>query len=428
MLKKILIIVTLFLSVYSFAQKNNASVYSFYGIGESLKSNTAEQFSMGGIGATLSDSYHINLINPAANTSLFFTTYAIGGEFKSISAKDSFGEETGATSHLSYLVVGVPFSQKGAFTFGLLPNTSVGYSLISKEYDTDGETLLDATAYDGTGGTSKVFFGLGYKLFKGFSLGLQGSYIFGNVENSIINQARNASLATKYESISSLSSFSFNTGFHYKQKLKNQLNIEVGGSIELENELDIDSEEYLYSVSLSTFESPRDTILDVDGKGIIKNPLKSTLGLGLGKDNKWFASVDYSYRKPIEFEGEFFNSYTRIKYTDYSRISIGGFYIPKFNSITNYWQRVTYRVGVRLEQTGLMIQGVENESVFSEINDFGISFGVGLPVSKQLSNLNLGFEFGKRGKTYNGLIQENYVNLKLGLSLNDKWFKKREIF
>lgn len=428
MVKNTLVIVTLFLSVFSFAQKNNASAYSFYGIGESLKSNTAEQFSMGGIGATLSDSYHINLLNPAANTSLFFTTYSLGGEYKSITAKDNVGKETGSTTHLSYIAVGVPFSKKGAFTFGLLPNTSVGYSLVNSEFDTSGETEMERTTYDGTGGTNKVFFGIGYKLFKGLSLGVNGSYIFGNVENSIVNLERNASLATKYESISNLSAFSLNTGFHYKHKLKNDLNIEVGGTVELENKMDFDSNEYLYSVSFAANESPRDTILNEEAKGKIINPLKTTLGVGLGKENKWYAGADYSFRKPIEFEGAFFNSYEKIKYTDFSSIAIGGFYIPKFNSITSYWQRVTYRAGVRFEKTGLMVQGIENESDFSEINDFGISFGIGLPVSKQLSNLNVGFEFGKRGKTNNGLIQENYVNLKLGLSLNDKWFKKREIF
>ena len=42
--------------------------------------------------------------------------------------------------------------------------------------------------------------------------------------------------------------------------------------------------------------------------------------------------------------------------------------------------------------------------------------------------LNIGFEFGKRGKVTNGLIQENYINFRLSLSLNDKWFRKLEIF
>ena len=80
---------------------------------------------------------------------------------------------------------------------------------------------------------------------------------------------------------------------------------------------------------------------------------------------------------------------------------------------------MTYRAGIRYEDTGIMIR---NES----INDFGISFGLGLPVGRSLSNLNVGFEFGKRGTTDSGLIKENYANFHISLSLNDKWFIKRK--
>ena len=63
----------------------------------------------------------------------------------------------------------------------------------------------------------------------------------------------------------------------------------------------------------------------------------------------------------------------------------------------------------------------------TEVNDFGMSFGVGLPMGKQLSNVNLGFELGKRGELNNGLIKENYLNFRLSLTLNDKWFNKRKL-
>jgi len=47
--------------------------------------------------------------------------------------------------------------------------------------------------------------------------------------------------------------------------------------------------------------------------------------------------------------------------------------------------------------------------------------------SIRFSNLNLGFEYGKKGTTDNGLLEEKYVNFRLSLSLNDIWFKKRKI-
>ena len=80
---------------------------------------------------------------------------------------------------------------------------------------------------------------------------------------------------------------------------------------------------------------------------------------------------------------------------------------------------MTYRAGLHFENTGLEIN---NET----INEFGISFGLGLPVGNVFSNANIGFEIGKRGTTRANLVQENFMNLQLSLSLNDRWFQKRK--
>jgi len=60
------------------------------------------------------------------------------------------------------------------------------------------------------------------------------------------------------------------------------------------------------------------------------------------------------------------------------------------------------------------------------INDMGMTLGVGLPISGSFSNVNLGFEFGKKGTTNANLVQENYANFSASFSLNDKWFVKRK--
>ena len=59
------------------------------------------------------------------------------------------------------------------------------------------------------------------------------------------------------------------------------------------------------------------------------------------------------------------------------------------------------------------------------IENTGITFGVGLPVAG-FSNVNMGFELGKLGSGDDSLIEENYVNIRIGFSLNDRWFIKRK--
>ena len=62
----------------------------------------------------------------------------------------------------------------------------------------------------------------------------------------------------------------------------------------------------------------------------------------------------------------------------------------------------------------------------SAIDEFGISFGLGLPVGQFFSNANIGIEIGQRGTIDNNLIEEDFVNIQIGLSLNDRWFVKRK--
>lgn len=427
MIKKIIVVITLFVSIVGFSQKNNTSAYSFFGIGDKNNLNTVEQLSMGGVGVSLNESYHLNFLNPAANASLKFTTYTMAIENLNISAQDSNSKQKAAATYLSYLALGFPIGEKAGMTFGLLPNSSVGYSLVSNVLDAE-NNISGITQYSGEGGTNKVFLSVGYKPFKNLSVGLQGNYIFGKIENSVLNQERNVALATKYQTISNIKSFTLNAGFQYKRKLNTKLDFLFGGNFDFSNEINADGNEYLYSLSLGSVEFPRDTILNVQSSGYLKSPLKTTLGVGLGKENKWYAGVDYSFQNALKLEGELFNKYSKVDYDKSNKVALGGFYTPKYNSITSYWDRVTYRAGVKYENTGLMVDASGNGTDFTAIDDFGISFGVGLPVSKQLSNLNLGFEIGKRGQTAKGLVQENYFNFRLGLSLNDKWFKKLEIF
>lgn len=428
MIRKIIVVVLmLFVSVGIFAQKNNTSAYSFFGIGDKNSLNTVEQLSMGGIGVALNDVYHLNFSNPASVASLSFTTYTLAIENKNTNAQDSNSEQSAAATYLSYLAFGVPIGEKGGLSFGLLPNSSVGYSLVSNVLDIE-DVLTEATLYNGEGGTNKVFLNFGYKPFKGVSVGLQGNYVFGKIENSIINQTAEALLATKYETVSNVKGYSLDIGFQYETGLSDKVDLSLGASFDLNNTIETKGNEYLYSVSLTSFESPRDTILNINSVGELKSPLKATLGAGIGQKNKWFAGVDYSFQDALKLEGSIFNSYSKIAYDNYSKIAIGGFYTPKFNSISSYWDRVTYRAGLKFEKTGLLVDAAGTGNDFTAIDDFGISFGVGLPLSQQLSNINLGFELGKRGNTSNGLVQENYFNFRLSLSLNDKWFKKLEIF
>ncbi|NRA93858.1 MAG: hypothetical protein HRU26_14485, partial [Psychroserpens sp.] len=162
--------------------------------------------------------------------------------------------------------------------------------------------------------------------------------------------------------------------------------------------------------------------VDLESSGLDQTdltlPYRLSFGGGIGQPRQWFLGAEYVYQNTSAFSNPVV-SIDNTTFVNASSFSLGGFFVPDYDSFSSYWKRATYRAGVRFENTGLEIND-------ETINEFGISFGVGLPVGKWFSNANLGVEFGQRGTTNANLIQENFVSFRLSLSLNDRWFEKRK--
>ena len=429
MIKRILIVVLVTISASLVAQRNSSSPYSFFGIGEDVSRTTVEQASMGGIGVALKDVNHLNFINPAANADLRFATYAIGGEVSLLNISNGTSEDSGNTTSLRYIALGFPIGKNAGFTTGLQPVSNVGYELLNTTNDTNGD-FLEATRFSGNGGTSRLFGAFGLNVFKDLAVGFEAAFIFGTINNSISNQRANVSLLTRYEKETRVRGGQFKLGTQYKRKLNNNLDLNVGLALQLESDLSVTGSEILYSYNFSPFsglEEPRDTLYNRSVNGKLINPVKTIMGIGIGKENKWYAGIDYEFQDAFQNQGNLVQGST-YKFESSNRLSLGGYYIPKISSISSYWDRVTYRGGLRFQKTGLLVDGTNSGTNFTSIDDFGINLGFGLPMPRQLSSLNLGFEYGQKGTTNDNLIKESYFNVRLSLSLNStNWFKKRQI-
>ncbi len=237
-------------------------------------------------------------------------------------------------------------------------------------------------------------------------------------------------MGTKHERELNIRGGEIKLGAQYQTELKNKLKFTTGAAFALNTNLSATGSERLYSLSLSNsgLEIGKDTLYSRSISGDIRMPLRATFGVGLGKKDKWFVELSQEFREEWSTSNQINLSSGRYQYESGRKLSFGGYYIPKINSISNYWDRVTYRAGVRFEKLGLLVDGLGTGESLTSINDFGINIGFGLPLPKLLSNINLGFEYGQRGTIDNNLIKENYYNIKLSLSLNSlSWFIKRKI-
>jgi len=422
MIKDIIVIAILFISTLSFSQATNSSPYSLFGIGDQANLKTVEEMSMGQMGGTLNSEYQLSFTNPASYGSLKWTTYVFAGGNKTNYVDDGEREQTSSAAALSYIALGIPIRGNQGMVMGLQLNSAVGYSLVDQTFDADGE-LSEIDRYYGNGGTNRVFLGYGYQFPFNFSAGVELAYVFGGIDNNVLNRRNNVQLATQHLTDSRITGTSAKLGLHYAPKISDKLRLKVGLSADLPSTMNEDGAVLLYTIvnDEDAIGIPVDTISSSDYKATIKSPLKTAISAGFGEDNKWFIGAEYTFQNPIEFSGGIYEDATFYRYDKFSNISVGGFFTPNLMSISNYFNRVTYRAGFNYQKTGLLV----NET---EINEYGISFGVSLPMGLKISNVNLGFELGKRGTTDNGLIEEDFFNFRLSLSLNDKWFRRQKIY
>ncbi|MEC5164981.1 long-subunit fatty acid transport protein [Flavobacterium sp. PL11] len=413
MIKKIIVSLCLLLSLVSFAQDGTASPYSFYGIGDVRFKGTHEIRSMAGI-AIEQDSIHMNLQNPASYASLKLSTFTLGGTYATSKLKDEKNAANTKRSTLDYLAVGLPLGKFGV-GFGLIPYSSVGYKIRKI-----GLADQNNQSFNGTGGLNKAFIGVGYKITPQLSIGADANYNFGKIETSNFEYITGIATGTRELNDVDLSGVNFNAGLMYQTKIYKKvsffssLNYSIESTLNSKNTRNISTALYNSNFDLSIV----DVLQDIKEEKKLEVPSKYALGAGVGEAQKWLVGIGYSFQKAASLSNTY-NSLANVTYEKNAKYSIGGYYIPNYNSFSSYAQRVTYRGGFRYENTGLVINA-------EPINDMALTLGFGLPLSGTFSNVNIGFELGKKGTTTANLVEENYANLSISLSLNEQWFIKRK--
>lgn len=415
-MKKILYIFLTLISLSSFAQVGTGSPYSFVGFGETNFRGNHLNRAMGGIDVYI-DSIHPNINNPASYGKLKATTYSVGVNYRNNILANNSETQKITTSAIDYIAVSIPTKRFG-FGFGIVPFSSVGY-LLQEITQTNQKDAINR--FTGEGGVNNAFLSFGFKALKGLNIGFTSNYKFGDItyrKTQVIDGVENG---TYLESNSSLSGIKFKASANFTIPYKG---LELHGLLSFSPETDLTSQnvQIVYTRSLLNGDQLGDfEETDLVSSGLDKTkfrlPTTSSLGLGIGKNKKWFIGAQYDKINNSRFTNEFINQ-SSITYEDTSRFGFGGFYIPEFTSITSYWKRIVYRFGYRSEGKGYRLN---NQS----IKENGITFGLGLPMAG-LSNTNVTFEIGKLGTKNNNLIEENYWAIRLGFSLNDVWFIKRK--
>ena len=398
----------------SLAQQTTSSPYSRFGMGD-LNSQFSSVFnSLGGGGYAINDNKIINPFSPASYSSYQSNSFlfSTGINNETIDIQSLTDNQTVNNLSLSHILFGFPLTKKIGSSFGIIPFSSIGYSMQNRD-DIFGADML----YDGDGGISKVYFGSSLELHQNLSVGANASYLFGGLnrrkrlvfdDETIFNSRSN--------SLINIKGIYYEFGAVFSKKIDDN-NSQISISINTSNNTNVDAkrtnlvETFEYS---GTNEIVKDTFVNSVEKGSMILPKYTNLGLAYSLD-KWLFVFDYSTQNWSDYE--LFEESDSL--TNSQRISGGLQYTPDISSVNQFYKRCHYRVGLALNTTPLQINN-------TQLEDKSISFGIGIPIKKNKSTYDISLILGQRGTTSNNLLKENYVKIGLTMSFEGIWFVKQK--
>ncbi len=397
---------------------NTSSPYSRFGMGDLQSYGFGRSAAMGG--ASLASRYNqqINISNPASYSAIdsltFMFEFGIDGTYSKF--ENDLGSANTNDVNFQYFAMKFQITNRIAASLGLTPFSDMGYTVdVNEEIDNVGGVL---TKYYGAGTVSNAFFGIAVEPFKNLSVGANLNYMFGKLNHNAEVYFLDASDFYGIQQYGDfrISDFTLDFGVQYTLPLKDDTHLVFAAILENKPEYSAHFSNITQKNLSSGNTIDRDTLFyTVEEESTINMPLTFGGGISFVKDNVLEINVDYFYQSWSD--AVFFGSKSNFL-TDLNKFAIGGEWIPNKFSIRSYVSKIAYRVGFKYEETYLQFGD-------QQINDFGISFGVGLPISRSLSTVNIAAEFGRRGTTENGLVLENYARLNLSVNLYDLWFVKR---
>jgi len=403
-----------------FAQTGVDSPYSRFGIGNlETRAPNARLQAMGGIGNAIGAPRFVNPVNPASYDrfdSLSFL-FNVGFNASAVTYVTTKQTENGNGVGINYFSAGFPVLKWWRMAVGLLPTSNIAYNVVVPGVSPQG--IAVNKSYEGSGGLNTLYFGNSFRLANQFSVGVNLNYNFGRtITSSFLYFPDSVNMATtKVENTSLINDISFNYGLLYTAPINSNNFLHFGLTYSQQMKLGA-TREYLIKSQFGGLQGNVATVVDTilyrpKENGVLVMPQKAGIGLAYEKKEKLLIGFDFNWQNWEKFE--FFNQ--RDSLNNSWNMAAGAQYIPNYSSISGYWKRVTYRAGARYGQTYLKING-------EPINEFGISFGIGLPLPRSLTTVDLSLEAGRRGTTAKNLIRESFVNFTVGVSIYERWFVK----
>ncbi len=403
----------LIITQLSYSQNNTNSPYTRFGYGDITDSNSGEQRAMGGLSIGTRSKYGINTVNPASYSVVDSMTFMFDVGVSALISRFSDSKMTTnkMNANLEYISMQFPLWKKVGFSAGLLPYSFSGYNFSTTSnlpLDLYPDTVKITQNFMGNGGVNQVYSGLSINLFDHLSIGVNAYYMFGSSINTRELRFGKKDFYPSYQMDSiTVSSFRFRYGMQYHNTFAEKHFVSLGAIYEMKMKFNAEFSELTGSVDQEV--TP---FLPVNKE--FEMPEMLGAGIQYTYNNQLTLGLDYTIQNwgDAKFLG------VRDTLTNRSKFVIGGEYLPNPKS-RKYFDQVRYRAGFNMSDPYYKIGGQ------TQPRNFGITFGIGLPLKNSATVVNTTFEYGKIGKS--GLLREDYFKFTLNATFTENWFFKRKL-
>lgn len=390
------------------AQNNTNSPYTRYGYGDLSDQSFGNSKAMGGIAFGLRDGAQINPLNPASYTAIDSLTFLFEGgvSLQNMNISGSGVKLNAKNSSFDYLAMQFRLHPRIAMSIGLLPFSNVGYSVSDSKVDNG---VSQTRSFTGDGGLHQLYGGIGVKVLKNLSLGVNASYFWGDITRTrtIIYPATSESYSYIQQMGVSISDYKLDFGTQYTLDFNKKHSMTIGAVFSPKHKLNND---YTVTTQVSTTNSNNlDATLE----------LPNTFGVGFtyNYDKRLTVGADYSLQQWSKTKfgvntsddavrEDFNETYT---YCNRHKVSVGAEYIPNLMG-RSYLSHIKYRLGAYYTTPYYKIGGKE------ATREYGVTAGFGLPVPRSRSILSISGQFVRISGQESAFVNENIFRVSIGLT------------
>ncbi len=323
----------------------------------------------------------------------------------------------------------------------LQPRTAIGYGFKISGTDSGGANFL--TEYRGSGGLAGISFMNGFQLNRFVSVGINNTYVFGQLGNYsfVENPDTTESLGVEDRRIEYVRGFSNGIGLQLKHYNKNKdrthrLEHTFGFTTQFGSTLRGEKSRLVTRQRYDRFTQKwyvQDTVLNAAlDQGNEKLPSSISMGYALNYRQKFRFSVEYRKENWSQYSSDFNTRKLNDRESFSAGLVLNPDAMPRKRAAKKERVPLEWRFGYRYVKTQNYFHSA---SAHTDILENAVSFGAGIPLRLKsynetmpiISYLNIGLEYLNRGTLNNGLVQEKYLRVFIGMNLSDIWFTKSRI-